>query len=270
MIYKDIMLYDEYDLKSEYPVKLSAYVMGNSPELCKDRKRPAVLVLPGGGYAMTSDREAEPIAFKFLSAGFAVFILRYSVKPYKHPQPIRDAALAVTYIKENAVEFNVDSDKVAVCGFSAGGHLAASIGTLWNNEELFKGLPIKNGMNRPDALILAYPVISTKDSAHTGSIDNLLGDNPDKSLLDLYNLQERVGPHTPTTFIWHTFEDAVVPVENSLLFAKALSANKIPYELHIFEWGYHGLSTCDLETNDVAEEHAGKWMDLCIEWLKRL
>lgn len=270
MIYKSFMLYDEYGLKSDYPVKFSAYVMDNSNEMDINRKRPAVLVLPGGGYAMTSDREAEPIVFKFLSAGFAVFLLRYSVAPSRHPKPIQDAALAVSYIRKNAESYNVDKDKIAVCGFSAGGHLAASLGTLWNNESLFEGLPIEKGSNQPNALILSYPVISAKEFAHEGSIINLLGDNPPQEQRELYNLHRRVGKQTPPSFIWHTFEDTCVPVENSLMFAKALRENDIPFELHIFPNGYHGLSLADTETNPESIDHVSHWMKLCIEWLKEL
>lgn len=236
------------------------------------RKRPAVLVLPGGGYAFTSPREAEPIALQFNAAGYHAFVLDYSVAPAKHPQPLLDAARAMCIIRENAEEWGIYSDKIAVCGFSAGGHLAASLGVHWDKKYLENVEGIEIGKNRPDALILCYPVITSGEYAHRGSFINLLGENPNSELLYEMSLENHVSEKTPTAFIWHTFTDASVPVENSLLFAQALREKNVPFELHIYPEGPHGLSLANEETAegrpDYISPHIAGWMKLCKEWLR--
>lgn len=236
------------------------------------KKRPAVLVLPGGGYSFTSPREAEPIALQFNGAGYHVFVLNYSVAPAKHPQPLLDAAQAMCIIRENAEEWGVYTDKIAVCGFSAGGHLAASLGVHWDKKYLENAGGMETGKSRPDALILCYPVITSGKYAHRGSFINLLGENPDSELLYEMSLEHHVSEKTPPAFIWHTFSDSGVPVENSLLFAQALREKNIPFELHIYPEGVHGLSLATVETADGRPEyvshHVSSWMELCKKWLK--
>jgi len=235
-------------------------------------KRPAVLVLPGGGYAFTSPREAEPIALQFNEAGYHAFVLDYSVAPAKHPQPLLDASRAMCIIRENAEEWGIYPDKIAVCGFSAGGHLAASLGVHWDKKYLGNVEGIEIGKNRPDALILCYPVITSGRYAHRGSFKNLLGENPDSDLLYEMSLEHHVSEKTPPAFIWHTFADAGVPVENSLLFAQALREKNIPFELHIYPEGVHGLSLATEETangrSDLVSPHVAGWIKLCKEWLR--
>ena len=238
--------------------------------LAGQRKRGAVLICPGGGYAFTSDREAEPIALQFNAAGFHAFVLYYSVAPRRHPQPLLDLSRAMCIIRDNAEEWNIDADEIAVCGFSAGGHLAASLGVHWS-EPYLSGLDgIKEGMNRPDALILGYPVITSGQFVHRGSIENLIGSDADKSLLNEMSLELQVNDKTPPAFIWHTYADDAVPVENSMLFAQAMRKHNIPFELHIFPDGPHGLSLATEETaaeNMGAYPHVAAWMKLCEEWL---
>jgi acetyl esterase/lipase len=235
-------------------------------------KRPAVLVLPGGGYSFTSPREAEPIALQFNEAGFHAFVLNYSVAPAKHPQPLLDAARAMCIIRENAEEWGVYTDKIAVCGFSAGGHLAASLGVHWDKKYLENVDGIEIGQNKPDALILCYPVISSGKYGHRGCFETLLGENPDSALLYEMSLEHHVSENTPPAFIWHTFNDAAVLVENSLLFARALRDKNIPFELHIYPEGVHGLSLATVETSEGRPElvspHVASWIELCKEWLK--
>lgn len=236
--------------------------------------RPAVLVLPGGGYSYTSAREAEPIALRFIDAGYHTFVLDYSVAPAKHPQPLLDASRAMCIIRNHAEEWGICPDKIAVCGFSAGGHLAASLGVHWDKEYLEHTDGIEIGKNRPDALILCYPVITSGEFAHRGSFISLLGENPGSDLLYEMSLEHHVSEKTPPAFLWHTFSDGAVPVENSLLFAQALREKNIPFELHIYPEGPHGLSLATEETAvkraSHISPHIAGWTKLCTDWLKQL
>lgn len=236
-----------------------------------ERNRGAVLVCPGGAYRFVSDREAEPIALQFNAAGFHAFVLYYSVAPRRHPQPLLDLSRAMCLIRENAAAWNVCANKIAVCGFSAGGHLAASLGVHWDKPYIRNAQGITAGLNRPDACILCYPVITSGDCAHRGSFMNLLGENAGNELLYEMSLERQINSKTPPTFIWHTFGDKSVPVENSLLYAEGMRKNNIPFELHIFPDGPHGLSLATEETcteNIGSYPHVAVWMKLCTEWLK--
>jgi len=239
------------------------------------RSRGAVLICPGGGYGGCSKREGEPIALSFLAAGYHAFVLEYTTKwsdkNMKHPRPLLDVSRAMTIIRENAKEWNIDTDKIVICGFSAGGHLAASLGTLGNRCYVKNNPEI--GDNLPNALILCYSVISSGEFAHRGSFINLLGENAtDEQLFEL-SLEKQVSNITPPSFIWHTADDEPVPVENSMLFASALRQQNIPFELHIFPKGVHGLSLANAET--APEEchinpNVQPWIKLCITWLNEL
>ena len=235
-----------------------------------DKVRPAVVVVPGGGYGFTSAREGEPIASQFYAAGHHAFVLWYSVSPHRHPQPIRDLSRAMVLIREHAATWHVDPDKIAVIGFSAGGHLAASLGVHWNKPWLAGGVGIPEGMNRPNALVLAYPVISSGPRAHRGSFQNLLGDRASAEAHRMMSLEKQAGSHVPPVFLWHTVADGLVPVENSLLFAGALREAGVPFELHLFPNGGHGLALATAETGSEEggiDPHVAGWMRLCLEWL---
>lgn len=259
---------DEKDLNPT----LTTYILHNTPELNAGNKRPSILICPGGGYRFTSDREAEPVAMRFLAAGFNAFVLRYRTAPSRHPKPLLDVSRAMWLIRENADEWHVDPDRIAVCGFSAGGHLTASLGVFWNESFIREAINMPEGMNRPNALILGYPVIMWGEHAHRGSFFNLLGEDASEEQLRGMSLDLRVNEQTPPTYLWHTFQDQGVPVENSLYFAQALRKQGILFELHVFPDGPHGLSLCDEETagkNDaMINPHAANWLPLCIEWLK--
>lgn len=229
--------------RSDYKATLQAYIPDNSPEVAVNRVRPAVLVLPGGGYEFTSDRENEPIALKFASEGICAFVLKYSCAPARFPQALCEAFEAIKFIREKAENYCIDTENIAVSGFSAGGHLAASVGVFWNNPVIAEYIGEFGSNMKPNKLILSYPVIKNGEFAHQGSFDNLLGDNnKSEELLTLTSLEKQVNSDTPPAFIWHTYEDNSVPVQNSLVFATELVAHSIPIELHIYRRGEHGLS----------------------------
>ncbi|MBQ9098427.1 MAG: alpha/beta hydrolase [Clostridia bacterium] len=264
------MIYETIDLGLK-GATLTPICVSNTPELRQSPRR-AVVVCPGGGYGGLSDREAEPIATQFLAAGFATFVLRYSVKAdAAGDTPLRQVALAVKYVREHAEEFNVNPHCILTCGFSAGGHLAGSAGVLWNDPALLAYLgDAPEGIHRPDGMILCYPVITAGEWAHKGSIRKLCGkEDFSKEEGDRYSLELHVDSTTPPAFIWHTFNDTCVPVQNSLLLAEAMTAAKIPFELHIFPEGPHGLALCNEQTRMI-NPHCECWVDLAIKWAKEL
>lgn len=233
--------------------------------------RPMVIIFPGGGYCMCSDREAEPVSIAFLEKGFHTCILRYSVRtspadPGLGDTPMQQAAQAVSYVRACAEQWCVDVNKITVIGFSAGGHLAASLGVFWNNK-----CRIPNGGEccKPNAVILSYPVIYGAENTHRFSIENLTGISSESEMDRKYDLPRYVSSDTPPTFIWHTLEDDVVPVENSIGMAQALMHAKRPCAIHIFTKGKHGLS---LATKDVGGGPVGvsRWFDLAIDWMENV
>ncbi|NLB80115.1 MAG: alpha/beta hydrolase [Clostridiaceae bacterium] len=270
MIHKKIQIWDkgEYNgANPDYKPWIDTYILNNT-----SKKTAAVLVLPGGGYSFCSWREAEPIAVWVNSIGYHAFVLNYSVSPNRHPQPLLDVTRAMCIIRDNADQWNIDSDKIAVCGFSAGGHLAASIGTLWNEACLQNVSGMEEGKNKPNALILGYPVISGGKKAHRGSFRMRLGEDATQAEIEEKSLESRVSSVTPKTFIWSTFNDQAVPVENTLLFSCALRENNVPFELHIFPDGVHGLSLATKQTDDGNPKpdnpHVAVWTELCKKWLE--
>ena len=272
MIFKTIDIWEdtsfEYESFDGFIPTLDTYILDG------DKRRPAILICPGGGYSFTSPREAEPIAIKYNAAGFHVFVLYYSVSPSRHPQPLLDVSRAMCILRQNADKWNIDGEKILTCGFSAGGHLAASLGVHWNKSYINNIPGIEIGKNKPNGLILGYPVISSGDFFHKGSITNLLGDRrADADLLKEVSLELHIHEGTPPTFLWHTYNDGSVPLENTLLFAEGLRKEDIPFELHIYPDGPHGLSLANEETTtgDMGlYPNVATWMDLSIEWIKRL
>lgn len=224
--------------------------------------RPTVLICPGGGYEFLSWREKDHVAMQFLAQGYNVFILEYSVAPDSgNLEPLKEASDAMVSIRRHAVEWLCDPNRVAIMGFSAGGHLAASLSCLFDMPEIAQ----QDHLNRPDALILCYPVITMKKGhCHQGSVDNVTGG--DGKLMKLLSLEDQVGDNHPPTFIWHTVTDELVPVENSMWYAEALYAHHVSFELHLFPNGQHGLSTCDNEVH-TPNDAAHAWIGLCLKWL---
>ena len=231
-----------------------------APEAAR-RPRGAVLVCPGGGYTNRAAHEQLPIAECYRDAGYNAFVLQYRVSPNIHPAPLLDVSRAVRLIRHNADRWNLDAQHIAVCGFSAGGHLTASLGVHYGLDILSTRDELGTVSCRPDALILSYAVLSGKAFRHEGSFTNLLGPNPDPAVVALMSLEDHVTPNTPPTFLWHTADDPVVPIANSLIFAQALNHNGVPFELHVYPSGPHGLGLA------LATPHIATWMGLSAEWL---
>jgi acetyl esterase/lipase len=222
------------------------------------------LICPGGGYGGRAAHEGITIAQRFNKAGLHAFVVHYRVAPNRHPAPLLDASRAMRLIRQHAAEWKVSPQHVAICGFSAGGHLSASLGTHFDRPYLKGTLPVDQFSNRPDASILSYPVISSGPLGHRGSFMNLLGDKATPEQLQDMSLELQVTATTPPAFLWHTVEDQGVPVENSLLFAAALRKVGTPFELHVYPKGTHGVGLA--ENNP----HLATWMPLACHWLAEL
>ncbi len=271
------MIYEKLTLSEKYPdSSLTAYVCDKEPVV---KKRPAVIVCPGGGYNFLSPREGEPIVKHFLANGFNAYLLEYSIKENaKDYAPLIQAALAIKTVRERAELDNTDPQKIYIIGFSAGGHLAASAGTLWNIDEVRDAVGVSDGsspegINRPDGMILSYPVITGGEFAHEGSIQAVSGHSELTSEdIEKFSLEKHVDSTTPPAFIWHTFTDACVPLENSLLFMSAMKKAGVPFEAHIFPEGCHGLSLANEETcennSGLIVPHVQCWADLAVKWIK--
>lgn len=213
----------------------------------------AVIVCPGGGYGrLALDHEGKQIAEWLNAQGIAAFVLKYRLGPrYRHPAPLDDAKQALRWVRAHAADYGVDPRRVGVWGFSAGGHLAATLATHFDEG------------TRPDFAILAYPVISLTEYVHKGSRDNLLGANPDPKLVESLSNEKQVTAQTPPTFLFHTSEDSGVPAENSVLFYLALRRAGVPAELHVYEKGRHGVGLAP--TDPVLTT----WKERLADWLKK-
>lgn len=237
----------------------------------RNEKRPCVLICPGGGYGFVSDREAEPIAMHFLPEGYVAFVLTYSIVPHCFPAQLREVAAAMELITQNAALWQCDASRVAICGFSAGGHLAAHYSNAFDIPEVRAVFPESKPVQ---ASILSYPVI-TADPVHdhSGSFRNLLGHAYPLSEeeLDRFSCDRLVTDRTPPAFLWHTAADETVPVSNSLLYAQALAKHGVRFALHIYPNGQHGLSTADHMTNaglGSVPLPAHDWLQQVKTWLK--
>ncbi len=253
-------------------VYMTAYLQDKMPADPEDYRLPAVVVYPGGGYKHLSPREAEPVAMEFSAAGYQVFVLYYSLDPKRYPAPLLDGARALNLIRERAEEWRVDPDRVAICGFSAGGHAAALLSCLWN-DPVIPEAGLSNEKARPNAVILGYPVItSEKGKCHEGSFSCLLGDKLEEMREEM-SLETRVSKDNPPTFLWHTAADQAVPVVSSLRMAEALSEHGVPFELHVFPRGHHGLALANRRTSggnpDGELPEVAQWVRLCMDWLER-
>lgn len=270
------MNYRQLDLNVEGqktgPAKLTVYLL-DSVSAAPERKRPMVIVVPGGGYEHCSNREGEPVAMQFLAMGCHACVLDYSVSPNRFPTALRELALAIALVREHAGEWKVRENSVLVCGFSAGGHLACSAGVFWNRSVAYEVIDKTAEQVRPDGLILGYPVITSGEYAHEGSFEKLLGEDAPSEIREAVSLERQVTDQMPPVFLWHTVTDDTVPVENSLLLASALQKHKVNFEMHLYPSGCHGLSLATGETGGDREYQiepcCQSWISLVKSWITR-
>lgn len=253
---------------------LRPYLLDNSPEVEEGRRRPLVLLLPGGGYAFRSFREAEPIAVRLLGLGLSACVVDYAVAPVLFPAALLQVLAAIAHARENAESWHIDPDRIYLMGFSAGGHLAASAGVFWSKPHYARRLGLEPQQVKPNALVLGYPVITGGKHAHEGSFENLLGDDR-YSFSETLSLERQVNPAVPPTFIFHTWDDEAVPVQNALLFASALKTQDVSCALHIFARGTHGISLSNKEVfgpegQAAIRDDVALWVELFDRWQRSL
>jgi acetyl esterase/lipase len=226
-----------------------------------DNPRGAIVVCPGGGYDHLAAHEREPIARWLNSLGIAAFVLDYRIAPNRHPAPLSDGQRAVQMVRHHAATWGLDPARLGMLGFSAGGHLAASVATQPDAADPASADPVARQSSRPDAIVIAYAVISLIDFHHQRANNNLFGPDATLAQRELLSAERHVDPQTPPAFIWHTADDEKVPVEHSLIFASALRRHGVPFALHVYPHGRHGLA---LAQNDPI---VGSWRTLCAAWL---
>ena len=229
----------------------------------------AVVICPGGGYGGLAAHEGKDYALWLSHEGITAFVLKYRLAPaYHHPIMLQDAARAIRLVRANAVVWKLDPKRIGIVGSSAGGHLASTLLTHFDAGKSDATDPIERESSRPDLGILCYPVITMGDKTHGGSKKNLLGNDPSPDMIKLLSNELQVTTNTPPCFLFHTVEDAAVPVENSLEFAAALRRAGVPFDLHIYQKGKHGsgLGGVPYSTYDPAKLHP--WTRDCIFWLK--
>ncbi|MBR6737323.1 MAG: alpha/beta hydrolase [Clostridia bacterium] len=268
-----IDLYKEFNIARPQGASgyLNAYIPSNCEEISLSRKRPAIIVVPGGGYNMVSEREKEPVALKYLAKGYASFTLEYSCAPLKYPCAHLEGAMGVAYVRKNAELFGVNENNIACVGFSAGGHLVGCLANCFNREEL-NVLGKAKALIKPNACIMIYPVVTY--AGHVGSFNSLCGDN--EELKSELSIEKCVTSESVPCYIAHTCGDTCVPVFNSLLLATAYEKAGVPFSLHVFENGEHGMSLNDITCDSVERLKARKkcaspnfpsWLEESLIWL---
>ena len=284
------MKYEVIDIRIAHSVQatLTIYAHEDYTEVYGERKRPMIVICPGGGYEHVSPREGEPIALQFMTTGAHAAVLRYDVSGQgaEFPQHLLELAASVAYVRKHAAEYCIDPDKILVAGFSAGGHLAASLGCFWKEKWLEELMQAEIGATmkdyQPNGEILAYPVITSGEFAHRGSFVKIMGSEAEqgyaplgltaKELEEKLSLENQVTSDFPQTFMWHTFEDGAVPLENSLFFAEALRKAGVNFEYHVFPHGGHGYALATKETamkeGKEINAQCAQWIDLFKSWMK--
>jgi acetyl esterase/lipase len=267
---------------------LTAYIQDQYDNAALAEK-PAMIICPGGAYLGYTEKEAEPVALRFLAEGFNSFVLRYSVGAGMAmlPAPFIDAAKAVMLIRKNAGQWNIHPDRICLCGFSAGGHVAAAFSATWHEKYLADALNAENVLFKPNALILGYPILDIyrfavrnleRKKEMEPLLEMMLGaafgcSGPDKELMDEWNCLNRITSHMPRTFLWMTSEDGLVDVDEGLDLVKALISAGVPYEYHVFQKGTHGMSLWN-KSAGYGDSIQGKsdslheWFKMALRWLK--
>ena len=254
--------------------KEDTYIDAYLPKYPGKAKRKAILIIPGGGYnRVCSDREGEPIAFAFLERKFIPFVLEYTTgRRDKFPCQIIEVARAIKHIKDNADAYHIDPDELYVIGFSAGGHLAGASGTMWKHSAIYEAInDMPYGYNKPRGVMLIYPVVSPRLEHHFGSFQNLVcNDEPTEEQKAATAIDEHVDRDSVPAFIMHTADDMTVDVNNSLRLAAAYSRVGVPFELHVYPHGAHGIALANSLTSygreDWEDSRIAEWVRLAAEW----
>lgn len=266
------MLCQTINFTSDGRVNMRTYIHAEQEE----EKRSAIIVLPGGAYGFVSDDEGEPVALTFYEKGFNTFVLSYSVGDDSvYPNPLDDVSRAVWEVRKNADEWGIDPDAIVLMGFSAGSGVAAMSATQWNTPGLAERLGIPEDGIKPNAAVMGYGAASNSELLDTPGVyvPDILGmiSRNRTPELDVVNY---VGPHTPPLFIWHNRYDRFVPAINPILMAEAMQRHDLPYELHIFQEGQHGMSVGNnapgKSLDDSPNPSVDMWVPLCENWINSL
>lgn len=269
------MLCEKIDLYGDHRVMLYTYIQKWTTVRGHYPKRTGVLVLPGGAYMFHGISEGEPVAAAFAAAGCNGYLLRYSIASHgEFPNSVADVCRALQYIRAHGEEWNQDPDKLALCGFSAGGHVAACAGTMWNRADVRERAGIQDDSGKPNALILGYPCITVDVEGQAHMYNLLKGDRTLEELREIASAEKWVGAHTPPVFLWNLWKDKMVPVEHGLKFMEALAEKDIPFECHTYMQGNHAsaLNTPASSLGDPVREnsHVARWFTDCMLWLEEL
>ena len=269
------MICEKIDLYGDHRVMLYTYIHHWTTVPGHYPSRGGVMVLPGGAYMFHGVSEGEPVALAYAAAGYNAFLLRYSIAPHAaFPNSAADVCRALKLIRSRAEEWHQDPDKLALCGFSAGGHVAACAGTMWNRADLLEASGCTGAEGKPNALILGYPCI-TVDLKGQGDMYGLLqGDRSPEELRELASAERWVGPHTPPVFLWNMYRDKLVPVEHGLKFLSALAEHDVPFACRTYMEGNHAsaLNTAVSSLGDPCRENdqVARWFADSVGWLRQL
>ena len=276
---KKIDLYEYFGLtRPENGKGYLEYCLHSRSAYYPDRIHPAIIGCAGGGYTGICEREGEPVVSAYFGKGYNIFVMEYSVIPHSYPVQLIEGAMAVAYVRLNAEKLDIDPEHIAVMGFSAGGHFTGMLAVMSGEKEVKEALGKYAEFARPSAVIMGYPVISAGEYAHGGSMDNISGNNAE--LKQKLSLETRVTENSSPAFIWTTANDDLVPSENSLLMAAAYKKNGVPFELHVYENGHHGLGLATEETatpggrvldskvEDYVQPAVATWFEMSCTWLK--
>lgn len=266
------MILEKIDLYGDHRVMLYTYIPHWTTVPGHYPKRGGVVVLPGGAYVVHGNCEGEPVAMDFAAAGFNAYLLKYSLAPYAaFPNSAADVCRALKLIRQRAEDFHQDTDKLALCGFSAGGHVAACVGTMWNRSDLLERSGCRGEEGKPNALILGYPCITADLQGQADMYENLKGRYTLEELGEMASAEKWVGAHTPPVFLWNMYRDKLVPVEHGIKLMAALAAHDVPFECHTYMEGNHGIGpgTRAASLGDPERDipHAARWFADCKEWL---
>jgi acetyl esterase/lipase len=282
MIYERINLEEIFQNlpKTKKTAVAKVYIPEVYEEIGYNKVFPCVILCPGGAYVFRSQREDEPTVLKFLGAGMAVIKVEYScgTEGGHYPDQLLQVCAAVALARRNKEQWHIDGDKIVVMGYSAGGHLAATVGNQWMLPVVSETLGTEREETKVNGMVLGYPVITAGEFTHEDSIKFLLGEERYQNPAERrkVSMELHVTRDTPPAFLWHTFADDLVPVENTLLMAEALRKEGVPFELHIYPQGPHGLAVCDETTADCKEhlnpyaDYAAGWVTQCIRWIREV